>query len=98
MIALVSFKIYLQTDLRVAAERILRDPARNSEQYASVEEAIEKIAARKQSENARFLLKYGADCSNLHNFDLVIDTSQRNQQQVAELILSGTQSMMLRTK
>ncbi len=90
-----SFKIYLQTDLRVAAERILRDPARNSEQYASVEEAVEKIAARKQSENARFLLKYGADCSNLHNFDLVIDTSQRSQQQVADLILSGIQSMML---
>ena len=93
-----SFKIYLQTDLRIAAERILRDPARNSEQYASVEEAIEKIAARKQSENARFLLKYGADCGNLDNFDLVIDTSQRSQQQVAELILSGVQSVTFKPK
>jgi len=93
-----SFKIYLQTDLRTAAERILRDPARNSEQYASVEEAVEKIAARKQSENARFLLKYGADCGNLQNFDLVIDTSQRSQQQVADLILSGIQPLMVRAK
>lgn len=83
-----SFKVYLQTDLRVAAARILHDPARsNSEQYASVEEAMEKISARKQSENARFLLKYGADSTRLHNFDLVIDTSRRSPQQVATLIL-----------
>ncbi|HMX41945.1 MAG TPA: cytidylate kinase family protein [Saprospiraceae bacterium] len=84
-----SFKVYLQADLRVAAERILRDPARNSEQYASVEEAMEKIGARKQSENARFLLKYGADSTRLHNFDLVIDTSRRSPEQVAALILQA---------
>lgn len=84
-----SFKVYLQTDLRVAAERILRDPARNSEQYASVEEAMEKIRARKESENARFLLKYGADSTNLLNFDLVINTSQRTPEQVADLILQA---------
>jgi len=83
-----SLKVYLKTDVRIAAERILRDPTRNSEQYASVEEAVEKIMARKQSENARFLLKYGADCSNYDNFDLVIDTSERSATEVAELILS----------
>ena len=93
-----SFKVYLQTDLRTAAERILRDPARNSEQYTTVEEAVEKIAARKQSENARFFLKYGADCGNLHNFDLVIDTSQRNLQQVADLILAASQDLKSKQK
>jgi CMP/dCMP kinase len=84
-----SLKVYLQTDLRTAAERILRDPARNSEQYASVQEAVEKIAARKASENARFMLKYGADCGNLLNFDVVIDTSERSPEEVAGLILSS---------
>lgn len=84
-----SLKIYLQADLRTSAERILGDPARNSEQYASIEEAMEKIAARKQSENARFLTKYGADCGNLHNFDLVINTGHRNPQDVAALIIKG---------
>mgnify|MGYP000697296657 CR=1 FL=1 len=84
-----SFKVYLQTDVRIAAQRILNDPHRNSEQYASVEEAAGKIIARKQSENARFLQKYGADCTNLHNFDLVIDTSLRKPEAVADLILRG---------
>jgi hypothetical protein len=37
----------------------LNDPDRNSEQYKSVEEAVQKILARKASENARFLEKYG---------------------------------------
>ncbi len=82
-----SFKVYLQADVQIAAARILSDPTRNSEQYASLEEAVEKISARKQSENARFLTKYGADSTNLNNFDLVIDTAQRNPQEVADLIL-----------
>lgn len=82
-----SFKVYLQADVQIAAARILGDPTRNSEQYASLEEAVEKISARKQSENARFLAKYGADSTNLNNFDLVIDTAQRSPEQVADLIL-----------
>ena len=82
-----SFKVYLQADVHIAAARILSDPTRNSEQYTSLEEAVEKISARKQSENARFLKKYGADSTNLNNFDLVIDTAQRSPEQVADLIL-----------
>lgn len=84
-----SFKVYLQTDVVVAAERILNDPHRKSEEYESKEEAIAKILARKQSENARFLAKYGADCANLHNFDLVVDTTHRSPEHVAALILKA---------
>lgn len=84
-----SFKIYLQVDVQVAVRRILADPNRNSEQYKNEAEAIEKIRARKQSENARFLKKYGADCANLHNFDLVLDTTQRAPEEVTALIIKG---------
>lgn len=84
-----SFKVYLQTDVAVSARRILNDPKRNSEQYRNVEEAVEKILARKQSENNRFLLKYGADCADLNNFDLVIDTTKRDPESVADLILTA---------
>ncbi len=81
-----SYKVFLQTDVHLAVQRILNDPDRSSEQYESVEEAVHKILARKASENARFLAKYGADCSNLDNFDLVIDTADRSQKVVADLI------------
>lgn len=86
-----SFKVYLQADVAIAAERILGDPTRKSEEYESKDEAIAKILARKQSENNRFLLKYGADSTNLHNFDLVIDTTRRAPETVAGLILRGVQ-------
>ncbi|MBN8678582.1 MAG: cytidylate kinase family protein [Chitinophagales bacterium] len=81
-----SFKIFLQTDVEVAVQRIMNDPNRDSEQYSSPTEAAQKILARKASENARFLAKYGADCANLNNFDLVINTANRTQAQVAEVI------------
>lgn len=83
-----SFKVFLHTDVEVAVQRILNDPDRSSEQYRDTEEAVQKITARKASENARFLEKYGADCANLNNFDLVIDTAQRSQKVVADLIFS----------
>ena len=84
-----SFKVYLKIDVRIAAARILADPTRDREQYNSLDEAVDKILARKQSENERFLKKYGADCANLDNFDLVIDTSQRTVDEVTGLILKG---------
>lgn len=84
-----SFKVYLQTDVQVAALRIMHDPLRDSEQYTTQEEAVQKILARKASENARFLSKYGADCTNLDNFDIVINTTARTREEVAQLILSG---------
>jgi cytidylate kinase len=86
-----SLKVYLSVDTAVAARRILADPDRNSEQYGSLEEAVEKIRARKNSENARFLKKYGADCGNMANFDLVIDTTNETPESVADRILHALQ-------
>lgn len=84
-----SFKVYLHADIGVAVDRILGDQSRNSEQYTDKDEAIAKITARKQSENRRFLDKYGADCGNLQNFDLVVNTTSRTPGEVAALILKG---------
>ncbi len=82
-----AYKVYLKVDVRIAAERILHDPTRRSEQYRSVEEAVEKLTLRKQSENARYLRLYGADCSDMSNFDLVLDTSHRTIEEVCDVIL-----------
>lgn len=84
-----SFKVYLKIDVHIAANRILSDANRSSEQYTSIDDAVPKILARKKSENDRFLAKYGADCANLNNFDLVVDTASRTPDEVAGLILKG---------
>ena len=89
-----SFKVYLQTDIHIAVDRILRDPNRNSEEYSNREEAILKISARKESENARFMKKYGADCANLENFDLIVNTANLRPVDVYALIIKGLESKM----
>jgi cytidylate kinase len=82
-----SFKVFLKTDLVVSANRIIAHQ-REHEQYASHEEAVSKIIARKASENKRYMELYGADCSDLSNFDLVVDTSFVSPEKVAEIILA----------
>ncbi|MCM1722369.1 (d)CMP kinase [Bacteroides ovatus] len=82
-----SFKIYLQVDVDIAADRIKGDK-RDTEKYDSHEKAVNDIKARKKSENQRYLGLYGADCSNLDNFDLIIDTSKSTPEEIADLIIS----------
>ena len=83
-----SFKVFLKTDLMVSVKRISNDKQRRNEKYASDEEAANHIMARKASENKRYMELYGADCSDLSNFDLVVDTSFITPEQVAEIILT----------
>ncbi|MDR1631978.1 MAG: cytidylate kinase family protein [Dysgonamonadaceae bacterium] len=83
-----SFKVYLKTNLIISANRILDDNLRETERYSSKEEAANMIIARKTSENKRYRELYGVDCSNLSNFDLIVDTSFITPERVAEIILT----------
>ena len=83
-----SFKVFLQTDLIVSAKRISGDDRRKNEKYASIEEAANDILARKESENKRYMELYGANCSDLTNFNLVIDTSHITPEKVADMIIA----------
>ena len=83
-----SFKVFLKTDLIVSANRISNDNQRENEKYFSNEEAVEKITARKASENKRYLELYGANCSDLSNFNLIVDTSFITPEEVADVIFS----------
>ena len=82
-----SFKVYLKTDLIVSASRISGDNQRKNEKYVSQEEAVNKIIARKESENKRYMELYGADCSNFSHFDIIIDTSHITPEKVADRII-----------
>ncbi|MDR3267131.1 MAG: cytidylate kinase family protein [Tannerella sp.] len=85
-----SFKVFLKTDVMVAAERISADNQRKNEKYTSPEEAVKNIMARKTSENKRYLELYGADSSDESNFDLVIDTSRITPEQVVEILIRAS--------
>lgn len=82
-----SFKIYFLIDIEVAAKRVINDSTRISESYISKESAISNIIERKESENKRFLLEYNADCLNLENFNLVINTTELRTIDISKFII-----------
>jgi cytidylate kinase len=81
-----SFKVYLTVDPDVAAARIFKDQ-RASEKYQTVEEAKKQILARRQSELQRFKEYYNIDYADLNNYDVVVNTSHRQPDDVCETII-----------
>ena len=87
-----SFRVYLDLDLLVAAERILEslDDARmeaedipdNPAEYAA------RLQDRLDSETKRYRSLYDANPYNPANYDLVVDTAQNGPEAVQEVILT----------
>lgn len=90
-----SFKVYLDLDPKIAAERMLNDmknnPARNFENQGkieSIEKMAEKSAKRLASERKRYFDLYGIkNHTDPNNFDLIIDTNKNNLEQVVDIIV-----------
>ena len=84
-----SFKIYLQVNVDIAAERILSDKSRKNEDYPDFDSAKEDIIKRKESEIYRFKKYYDVDCENMDNYDLVINTSFSTPEEIIAVILNN---------
>ncbi len=83
-----SLKVYLTVDADVASQRVLGDRTRENEpRYASAEEAKELMTARMESERRRFLDTYGVDCGDRSNYDIVLDTTSFDAEQVVEQLI-----------
>lgn len=83
-----SFKVYLSVSPETAAARIMKAQRGNVESYTDLEDAKEKLLARKASENLRYSQKYGVDCSNMDNFDLVLDMTDATPEEGADTIIN----------
>ncbi len=80
-----TLSIYLKVDPKIAAERVY-NAGRKDEAYSSVNEAYEKLSARRISEVLRYKNYYGLDLLDMSNYDLVIDTTNKTPEQVASII------------
>lgn len=79
-----AFKVRLKIDLDVAVARIFADTAEMRERFPNLETAMREVEKRKEGEVSRYLRLYGVDISDDTNFDLVINTSYKTQEQVLE--------------
>jgi cytidylate kinase len=90
-----SFKIFVDVDEKVGAERILssllRHDNRNetSHKIGSLEEMIQKNRERKASDNQRYRKYYGIDAYDPKNFDFIIDTSNLTPEEVFERVYAA---------
>ncbi len=82
-----SFKVYLKVDINVAAKRVHEDDTRITEiKFATIEEQKADIEKRYKLENERYWELYGVKKEDESNYDLVLDTTNRTPNQVADII------------
>jgi cytidylate kinase len=85
-----SFKIYATVMPEIAAQRVLNDKTRFGEPEASdLQERVQTLLERQNVENRRYKSMYGADCNDLANYDLVIDTSNKTVEELTGQILAA---------
>lgn len=83
-----SFKVYLTALHTVAAERVFNDDKRVGEPVGNQMEVLNNLLERQRMENERFKDFYNADCFNLDNFDIVVDSSKSTVDDIADLIIA----------
>ncbi len=90
-----SFKVYVTVDPRVAAGRVNIDP-RPGEPNSEVE-IYRELEDRSRVEQARFVKFYGpgADYYNWANFNLIVDSTHRTADEVAEAIWAAYEAYCL---
>ena len=87
-----AFKIKLEVHPLVSAERIWGDTSRIGEGYTDIEEARDRLNARKESERQRFKKYYDVDIEDHNNYDLVINTTQLIPEAVQEIAAQAIQN------
>lgn len=86
-----SYAVRVTVDEKIAGKRVYNDQTRGAEDsYASEEDAIKKTKQRKLGEIERFKKQYnGLDLSKKENYDLIVDSSYSNSEEIADIIING---------
>lgn len=84
-------RVFLKTDDKVRAERILKDK-KHQERGKSLKETIANIKKREDSEKKRYKKYYGADYTNKKLYNFVIDTTRLAPNEVVGKIMKFVKS------
>lgn len=83
-----SFKVFIIIGLDIAAYRVYSDDKRGLvEEYSSELDAKDKLKARAETENKRFQDMYGLEYFDFSNYNLVIDSSYNQPEDIGEVII-----------
>ena len=84
-------RVFLDTDDKVRAERILKDK-RAHEKSEDIDEMIKKIWEREESEKKRYRKYYGVDYLDKKLYNYIIDTTKMTPSQVIGKIIQFVKS------
>lgn len=82
-----AFRVFVSVDPDEAARRVFAAKRGDVEKYDTVEEAKAALLKRGELERERFLSIYGVDYADPANYDLVVDSTNRTSDEVAEIII-----------
>ena len=82
-----AFRVFITVDTKEAARRVFSAERGDVESYATVEAAEEALDKRCELERERFLSIYGVDYTDPGNYDLVVNSTDKSPEQVAEIII-----------
>ena len=84
-----SFKVFLEVSPQVAAERIFRARRDTEQENVDLETTMRAVEHRARSEAQRYKEYYGLDYTDQSHYDLVVNTSALNIEQVVARVLAG---------
>ena len=85
-----AFSVRLTTRPNVAAERLFNDFTRGTDdnKYKNIEEALKARENRRLGEIERYKKRYNVDLENKDNYNLIIDTSYADPEDVVKTVLT----------
>jgi len=90
-----SFKVYISVSPEEGARRVFEQiknegaSGRNEKVATNVEEQMEFQKGLKESYKKRYMEYYGIDCTDLGNYDLLVDSSDKTAEEVVGLIVAA---------
>jgi predicted cytidylate kinase len=82
-----ALRVFLSVTPETAAQRIMADRSRATEQYSSIEAALDGLRARRDSEIRRYRRLYNVEIENASNYDISIITDDAEIGDIVDLIL-----------
>lgn len=90
-----SFKVYLKVDIEIAVKRAFEDASRkDTEPFASKEEARSKILYRHKEETNRWIEEYGVNRDDMSNYDFILDTTNLTPEEVCDAVLEAYEAWL----
>ena len=84
-----SIKIFLKVEPAEAARRIFEAKRPDEKQNTTVEATKESMQKRVESERKRCEQYYGFDYLDVSKYDLIVDTTNKNQEQICDEIVTA---------